>query len=46
MLDRESHQLRSGSSEEYILLGGCCAAILYFGVYPGPLLDFLLAILP
>lgn len=46
MQERESYQLRSGSREEYILLGGCCAAILFFGVYPGPLLDLLLTILP
>jgi NADH-quinone oxidoreductase subunit N len=46
MQDKEVQQLRSGSGEEFVLLGSCCAAILFFGVYPGPLLDLLVLVLP
>lgn len=46
MQDRTAYQLRSGSREEFILLGGCCAALLLFGFYPGPLLDLIALILP
>jgi len=46
MQEKEAHQLRSGSGEEFALLASCCAAILFFGVYPGPLLDLLMQILP
>jgi len=46
MQERDAHRLRSGCREEFVLLGGCCAAILFFGVYPGPLLELLSQILP
>ncbi|HEY5674093.1 MAG TPA: NADH-quinone oxidoreductase subunit N [Malonomonas sp.] len=46
MQDRSAYQLRSGCREEYLLLGGCVAAILFFGVYPGPLLELVALVLP
>jgi NADH-quinone oxidoreductase subunit N len=46
MQGREAYQLRSGCREEFVLLGGCCAAILVFGVYPGPLLELFAQLLP
>lgn len=46
MQDRSAYQLRSGCREEFILLGGCVAAILIFGIYPGPLLDLVAQVLP
>lgn len=46
MQERSAYQLRSGCGEEYILLGGCCAALVALGVYPGPLLELLVLILP
>jgi len=46
MQDRDAHQLRSGCGEEFILLGSCCAAVLFFGVYPGPLLELVAQLLP
>ena len=46
MQERDASQLRSGCGEEYLLLGGCCAAILFLGVYPGPLLDLIAQFLP
>lgn len=46
MQDRDAYQLRSGCREEFVLLGSCCAAILFFGVYPGPLLELIAQLLP
>lgn len=46
MQDRSACQLRSGCREEFILLGGCVAAVLAFGVYPGPLLNLVALVLP
>lgn len=46
MQDRDVDKLRSGSRSEYVLLAGCCAAILALGVYPGPLLNLLAQVLP
>ncbi len=39
-------QLRSGSHEEYLLLAGCFAAIMLLGIFPGPLLDLIVKVLP
>ncbi len=46
MQERNARQLRSGAGSEYLLLAVCCAAILFLGVYPGPLLDLIGRILP
>ncbi|MBE9486024.1 MAG: hypothetical protein IMY82_02505 [Chloroflexi bacterium] len=43
---RSAYQLRSGCREEFVLLGGCVAALLVFGVYPGPLLELIALVLP
>lgn len=45
MQEKQAHHLRSGCGEEFLLLGTCCAAILFLGVYPGPLLELLKQIL-
>lgn len=46
MQERSACQLRQGCGEEFILLASCFAAILLLGVYPGPLLELLAAVLP
>jgi len=46
MQERSAYQFREGCKEEFILLASCFAAILIFGVYPGPLLDLVAQILP
>lgn len=46
MQERNARQLRSGAGSEYLLLSACCAAILFLGVYPGPLLELIARLLP
>ncbi len=46
MQDRAAYQLREGCREEFVLLASCFAAILLLGVYPGPLLELIILVLP
>ena len=46
MQDRSAYQLRHGCREEYVLLIGCFFLLLFFGVYPSPLLDLVQQMLP
>lgn len=46
MQDKQTRKLRSGAGSEYLLLATCCAAILFLGVYPDPLLELIARLLP
>jgi NADH-quinone oxidoreductase subunit N len=46
MQERSAYQLHPGSKSEYLLLAGCFVAILALGIYPEPLLNLVVLVLP
>lgn len=46
MQEHSAYRPRSGCREEYLLLGGCVAVLLFFGVYPEPLLELIALVVP
>ena len=46
MQERSAYQLHPGTRSEYLLLAGCFIAILFLGIYPGPLLNLVTLVLP
>lgn len=46
MQERSVYQLHPGARSEYLLLAGCVIAILFLGIYPGPLLNLVALVLP